>query len=340
MDFRLSELQRELASATRDLLDARCPASVVRASREKPDGVADLWSALAELGLPGALVPEDAGGLGLSTTDLLPALQETGRAAVPAPIVETALVAVPLLAAAGNAELVAAVAAGDAVVTVAPAGEPVPWAAAATHVVLLGEHVSLLTRAELRGEPVPAVDGSRPLTVLGGEAGHGETHGEALGTEPALGRSARARAAVGLAAQLVGLAERQLSITVEYVADRRQFGVPVGSFQAVKHHLADALLAVRFARPAVLAAGLALDADPVAADAATARAVALAKATASDAADLVSTTAVQCHGAMGYTDEYDLQLYAKRGWALAAAWGTATEHRAAYGDALGLPRSH
>jgi hypothetical protein len=116
-------------------------------------------------------------------------------------------------------------------------------------------------------------------------------------------------------------------MTVEHVVRRHQFGVPIGSFQAVKHQLADALLAVRFAEPAVRRAGLVLDAETVA----------LAKALASDAADLVSRTAIQCHGAIGYSDEYDLQLYAKRSWALAAAWGTAGEHRAAYGDALGLP---
>jgi alkylation response protein AidB-like acyl-CoA dehydrogenase len=158
--------------------------------------------------------------------------------------------------------------------------------------------------------------------------------GDLLTADAALVRSARLRAALGTAAQLIGLAERQLGMTVGHVAQRHQFGVPVGSFQAVKHQLADALLGVRFAEPAVRRAGLVLEAGTAAA---AVPAVALAKALASDAADLVSRTAIQCHGALGYTDEYDLQLYAKRTWALAAAWGTAGEHRAAYGDALGLP---
>jgi alkylation response protein AidB-like acyl-CoA dehydrogenase len=338
VDFSPSELQRELAQGTRELLTDRCPPAVVRAAWEKPDETAvstvgsassasALWAALTELGLPGALVAEDAGGLGLAVSDLLPALVETGRAAVPVPIAETALVAVPLLAAAGRADLLTGVASGEIVVTAAPQDELVPWASVATHALVLGAGAArLVERTELGGEPVAAVDGSRPLTRIAPGAG------TALDVEAGQVAFARARAALGAAAQLVGLGERQLAITVDYVRTRQQFGVPIGSFQAIKHHLADALLGIRFAEPPVRAAGLALDAgdDPV-------RPVALAKTLASDAADAVSRIAIQCHGAIGYTDEYDLQLYAKRTWALAAAWGTAGEHRAVYGDALGLP---
>ncbi len=331
MDFSPTELQRELAAVTREVLEARCPPSAVRAAWEKPDGTGELWAALTDLGLPGALVPERSGGLGLTVSDLLPALVETGRAAVPAPIVEAALVAAPLLVAAGHEEQAAAVAAGEAVLTAAPAGDPVPWAGGATQVLVLdGPAAHLLTPGELGG-PVAAVDGSRPLT----RPATPSPSARPLTADPGLVAAARLRGALGAAAQLIGLAERQLAMTVEYVAQRHQFGVPIGSFQAVKHHLADALLGVRFAEPAVRAAGLALDGDPGAGD--PARAVALAKALASDAADTVSRTAIQCHGAIAYTDEYDLHLYAKRTWALAAAWGTAAEHRAAYGDALGLP---
>jgi alkylation response protein AidB-like acyl-CoA dehydrogenase len=125
------------------------------------------------------------------------------------------------------------------------------------------------------------------------------------------------------AAILVGLAERMLSMTVDYVTGRRQFGVPVGSFQAVKHRLADAYLAVEFARPAVLAAGWAQASG--AADAAEQTSV--AKVLASDAATTVARAAIQCHGAIGYTTEYDLHLFAKRAWALAPSWGSANWHR-------------
>jgi len=344
VDFSPTELQRELATGTREVLDRHCPPAVVRAAWEKPAPGSTwpdaLWAALAELGLPGALVPEVAGGLGLTVSDLLPALVETGRAGVPAPVVETALVAVPLLLAVGDEALAGRIADGETVVTAAPAGEPVPWTGSSGLALLLDPAPAdpptahLVAQADLGALPLPAVDGSRPLARVDWPTA------VPLTTDPALVRAARLRGALGAAAQLIGLAERQLEMTVGYVAQRHQFGVPVGSFQAVKHQLADALLGVRFAEPAVRRAGLALDADPVAEQPDTVMAVSMAKALASDAADVVSRTAIQCHGAIGYTDEYDLQLYAKRTWALAAAWGTAGEHRDAYGDAIGLPGAY
>ena len=327
MDFRPSALQRELGAATRELLDELCPPEVVRAAWEKP---ADdrVWRGLAGLGLPGALAPESTGGLGLAITDVLPALVETGRAAVPGPVVETALVGVPLLAAVGGHDgLLGAIATGEASVTAGRVAEPLPWPGA-SHALLLdtdGGTAVLLERSALRAEPLDAVDRSRPLVSVCPPAG------AALVASGELVAAAALRGALGTAAQLLGLARRQLDLTVEYVATRHQFGVPVGSFQAVKHHLADALLALRFAEPAVLRAGLTVD------SATATRDVAMAKALASDAAELVSRTAIQCHGAIGYTDEYDLHLYAKRTWALAAAWGTADDHRERFGDELRLP---
>ena len=112
-------------------------------------------------------------------------------------------------------------------------------------------------------------------------------------------------------------------MTVEYVAERRQFGVPVGSFQAVKHHLADARIALEFARPLVARAAWSMaTADP---DAPVH--VSMAKAQVCDAAALAARKALQCHGAIGYSDEHDLHLFMKRTWALAAAWGDARWHR-------------
>jgi alkylation response protein AidB-like acyl-CoA dehydrogenase len=105
-----------------------------------------------------------------------------------------------------------------------------------------------------------------------------------------------------------------LDITVSYVSNRKQFGVPVGSFQAVKHHLADALLELEFATPAVLAAGWSLATGDPAAD----RSVSMAAVLAVEAATRTARAAIQCHGAMGYTVEYELHRFAKRTWALAA----------------------
>jgi alkylation response protein AidB-like acyl-CoA dehydrogenase len=123
--------------------------------------------------------------------------------------------------------------------------------------------------------------------------------------------------ALGAAAQLVGLGQRMLDMTVDYAKQREQFGVPIGSFQAVKHHLADALKDIAFARPAVRRAAATL--DP--------RDISMAKAMASDAASLSARHALQCHGAIGYTVEHDLHRFLQRTWILARSHGDAAWHR-------------
>jgi alkylation response protein AidB-like acyl-CoA dehydrogenase len=123
-----------------------------------------------------------------------------------------------------------------------------------------------------------------------------------------------------------------LDMTVEYVKEREQFGVPIGSFQAVKHHLANVGLRITFARPAVYRAAWSLATN----DPGRAHDVSLAKALASDCALYAGRYALQCHGAIGYTEEADLQLFMKRAWALARTWGDAAWHRDRIGQALGV----
>jgi hypothetical protein len=132
------------------------------------------------------------------------------------------------------------------------------------------------------------------------------------------------RAAVATGAELLGLSERMITIAAEYARERQQFGRPIGSFQAVKHLLAGAQVRLEFARPVVYGAAWALDHD--APDAS--RAASVAKAYASDAATEAARASLQVHGAIGYTWECDLHLFLKRAWALAEAWGSATDHRA------------
>jgi alkylation response protein AidB-like acyl-CoA dehydrogenase len=132
------------------------------------------------------------------------------------------------------------------------------------------------------------------------------------------------RLALGAAAQLVGLGQRMLDMTVEYVQQREQFGVPIGSFQAVKHHLADALKELAFARPTVHRAAATM--DP--------RDISMAKAMASDAARFSGRQALQCHGAIGYTVEHDLHRYLQQTWTLARTHGDAAWHRERLATAL------
>jgi hypothetical protein len=241
--------------------------------------------------------------------------EETGYAALPHPFVETVCVAAPLLA---RADLVD----GSLTATVQPApGEPVPWSGA--DLLLRIDEGGLRLHDARESEPVESIDGARGLTRVA--PGGGEVVGDA-----AAARLAFDRGALGTAAQLVGLGRRMLDLPVGYAVERKQFGVPIGSFQAVKHHLADAALGLTFAAPAVQRAAWSLATGAPTAG----RDVSMAKAMASDAARVTGRAALQCHGAIGYTVEYDLHLFFERAEALARAWGTAAWHRDRVGRAL------
>jgi hypothetical protein len=195
---------------------------------------------------------------------------------------------------------------------------------------LARDTATVVARADVAAEPLPSVDGGRPLARV--------SWPEGAGTAVPLA-DARDRAAVGAAAQLIGLGDRMLAMTAEYVVERKQFGVPIGSFQAVKHHLADALLGLEFARPAVYRAAQSLTTaraaeGGAARDPRVTRDASMAKAMASDAASGVARAALQCHGAIGYTVEHDLHLFMKRTWALSRTWGDARTHRARVADAV------
>jgi alkylation response protein AidB-like acyl-CoA dehydrogenase len=347
MRFALTEDQAALRDAVRDLLTRECPPAVVR---EAWDGgaaaprVAAVWSKLGEMGVVGAAVPEAAGGLGLGACDVVPLLEEAGRVALPLPIVETAFVAGPLLAAARDDDAVERLVGGELLVACALDGAAqVPWAGGAD-LVLVGERPGgpvsrIAASAEARTDddglgrfggalsPADSIDGARRLGVLV----DGATRRPLEATDEAC-LAAWQRGALGTAAQLVGLSRALLAMTVTYAEERRQFGVPIGTFQAVKHQLANALLGVEFAAPAVLRAAWSLDTGAATAD----RDVAMAKALASDAAERVAATALQAHGAIAYTTEYDLHLFAKRVWASARTWGDAEWQRARVAVALGL----
>jgi alkylation response protein AidB-like acyl-CoA dehydrogenase len=339
VEFAFNDDQLAFRDAVRELLAEECPPSRVRAawSPASPGVPGEAWVKLSEMGVLGLLAPESAGGLGMTATDLVLILEETGRFAFPGPLVEHTAVAIPLLASLGDPHgwLDGAVA-GRTVLTVGPAGSVIPWGDAAD-VVLAGgpDAIWACTRAEIGPpafQPLPSVDGSRRLLLA---------RGRPDGARPLAGDdAARAawaeacdRAALGTAAQLLGLADRMLAMTVEYAKTRRQFGVPIGSYQAVKHHLADALLAVEFARPVVYRA-----ADSLAVGHPDRSVhVSMAKAYAGDAALLVARKSLQCHGAIGYTTEYDLHLFMKRAWVLAASWGDAAVHRRRVADAVLRP---
>jgi alkylation response protein AidB-like acyl-CoA dehydrogenase len=329
MRFGLSDTAAALREAAAGLLDAEVSADVIRAGWPGGDHalVSAAWQKLAAVGVIGTLVPEERGGLGLDETSLVPLLEEIGRSGLPGPAAETIAVAAPLL----GSEHLAGLLAGDTMAAAQLGREDlVPHGQHAALIVLrAGGALRAYQRDALDLEACPATDGSRGVARLLRRPAAG---GTLLTDDPALIESAWRRGVLGTSALLTGLAARMLTLTVDYVKQREQFGRPIGSFQAIKHALANALVAVEFARPAVLAGAWAQAAG--AADAAAQ--VSAAKVLASDAARLVARTALQCHGAIGYTTEYDLHLYAKRAWALIPGWGSPEWHRARLASYLGV----
>jgi alkylation response protein AidB-like acyl-CoA dehydrogenase len=323
MRFALTAEQQDLRDVVHELMERLCPPSVVRAAPDAPELDA-LHRGLVDLGASGLLLGEDAGGLGLDENFLVPLLVETGWAAAPLPVVETLAVAPTVLEAAG-------VLSGKVTCAADPAGSGLVRFGSRASLLLQGGFggagaIRVIDLATARREPVPAVDPAADLQRIDGGIER------AVVNDPVVVETAWLRGVLAAAAQLVGLSRRMLTMTVAHVGSRTQFGVPIGSFQAVKHHLASALLQLEFAEPVVARAG----ASMAAGDRDRSRDVATAKALASDAASTVARTAIQCHGAIAYTTEYDLHLYAKRAWALAADWGSAAWHRAAVARDLGL----
>ena len=321
MRFGFSDDQRLLQTTVREMLQKECTPALVRELWSSDTGRSpDLWRALADMGVLGLTVPEAHGGLGMGDLDLVLLLEESGRVALPAPLVETAAVAVPVLRDTALAdEWLPRIAAGDAVVAVGLGETSLVADAHVADLLLLerDDRLHAVTRASVEVTPRRSVDGTRRLFDVEW------TDGTVVGGRAALA-AALDRAALGAAAQLLGLAQHLLDTTVAYSTVRHQFGQPIGSFQAVKHHLADALKDIEFARPLVYRAAAALDSCHVS----------MAKAAASDAAARTARTALQVHGAIGYTFEYDLQLWMKRVWALASSWGDAWWHRARVAERL------
>lgn len=332
MQFAFDERQDEFRAQLRALAEKLCPPAELRAAWESPTGwSADRWRALSELGVTGLTVPEAHDGLGLGFVDLVLLLEEAGRSGLPEPLLDTVAVGVPLLAtAAGSpAEALAAqwlprVAAGDAALGVADPARP-HLVGAGTQLLLVWRHGTLvaLSPEAARVRERRSVDRSRHLWEidLSGAEGTVVADGELA---DGLARETADRGAVAAGAVLVGVADRLITMAAAYAKERAQFGKPIGSFQAVKHHLAGAFVRLEFARPVVYRAAWSLDqGEPT-----ITRDASMAKAMASDAATLAARVALQVHGAIGYTWEHDLHLWMTRAWSLAASWGDAAWHRA------------
>ena len=323
MHFAFTEDQRAINEAARQMLVETCTTASLREMLKDERAVDDdRWRTICEMGLLGMLAPEAAGGMGLGLVDFVGIAEAAGYVALPEPLVELAGITIPLLARlrsegfADTGDLLGAAMGGNMIALGHPANRLIADADSAIALMLAdGDELHIVERVDGSLERQDSFDPFRRLFAAAWTPSPASLAGSGWG-------DTAERGAILAAAQMIGLAQRCIDLSVAYAKDRTQFGKPIGSYQAVKHLLANAQVRVEFARPVVHAAAAEL---PLGTLAARARA-AHAKIAAGDAADLAARTAVQVFGAMGITWEADVHFFLKRTLALKGAWGTAATH--------------
>ena len=349
MEFGLSESQQLLKDNARKFFAGECPMAEVRRLMESATAHdAALWAKMAEQGYTGIIFPEEFDGVGLEIVELILLMEEAGRALLPGPLYSTVALAGAVLNETGSAEqkkkYLAPICRGEARATLALLEKSASWnvadlklesrggkisgeklfvpdAASAEFILVAardGVHVAGAKAQGVAIRPMTGMDATRKLYTLKFQDAAVETlaHGEGLARGLDI-------AAAALSAELVGGMQRTLDLTVEYAKARKQFGKPIGMFQAVQHQCADMYLETESARSAAYYAAWALaERSP---DASTA--VSIAKMYASDAARTVGNRGIQVHGGMGFTWENDVHLYYRRAKASETMLGDATFHR-------------
>ena len=374
MDLGLNETQRMLRNGARDFLAAECPTSYVRDMECAARGCdPEMWEALAGMGWLGLIFPTEYGGEGMGAVELAILLEETGAALLPGPFFSAAVLAGAAIDRAGTdaqkREYLAGVARGQVIATLALTEPSGRWDAAGVQTTARETNGGYI----LDGVKLYVPDaGDADIFVVAARTGAGETDvslfitpsgadgiaetpletiardrqselvfdaafapksallGELNGGWDAL-RHVLTLGAVGKSAETLGIARRVLDMTVEYLKTRTQFGRAIGSFQAMQHHAADMATDVEGCRQLVyLAASALAGGSPAESEAA------MAKAWTADAVGRVAALAHQCHGAIGFTMEHDLQLYTRRAKAAELALGDAEFHLDAAAAAMGL----
>jgi alkylation response protein AidB-like acyl-CoA dehydrogenase len=349
MQFGLSESQQILKDTAQKFFAGECPAAEVRRLMETDTAYdAGLWRKMAEQGFTGIIFPEEHGGMGLGKVELVLLMEEAGRALLPGPFFSTVVLAGAVLAACGSAEqkkkYLGAISAGEARSTLAILEGSASWnpadlqlaesggkltgaklfvtdAAAASFLVVAARNGVFVVDAKAAGikiSPMAGMDLTRKIYSVE----FNNTPAEKLGASQNLA-SALDIATAALAAEMVGGMQRTLDITVQYAKTRKQFGKPIGQYQAVQHHCADMYLETESSRSAAYYAGWALEEN--APDAV--QAVSIAKMYSSDAGRTVGNRGIQVYGGMGFTWENDLHLYYRRAKASETMLGDATFHR-------------
>jgi alkylation response protein AidB-like acyl-CoA dehydrogenase len=327
MDFTFNDDQVLLVDSVRKFLMNEVSPELIRELWTRPTGRSrELWSLLAAQGLTGLSVPQESGGMGMNDTDWVLIAQECGYHALPEPLLDTAWVGAGLLAtlpeSAFRSQWLAKIADGTARIALAqPQSGLVPDAHLAGVILMPHEGGIYAVSPQLAQLTLQeSVDPSRRLYAVEWKAGTAERIADAH----AVWQQACDRSALAAAAQLLGLTQRMLDLSIDYTAQRKQFGKPIGSYQAVKHYLADVAIKLEFARPVVYRAADALAHGKPHASVH----VSHAKVAAAEAALLAARNGIQVHGAMGYTWEMDLHIFMKMAWALDGASGDRSFHLA------------
>ena len=315
MDFQLSAEQLALQEGIRSFCNARVAPDRLPALEQQGGFEQKLWTALAEMGVFNLRLSEADGGLGLGTADAVVIFAELGRRLVPGPLCWSH-VAAGLIDGASSGETVV-----GGLDLVGPASTPYlieHWEALDVLLLLRPDGVYRVDPKALVTEAI--ANPLDPLTPLH----HVATlpQGERLGGGELMKRL-RLEGAVLVSALLLGIAEATQELALDYAKQREQFGRIIGSFQAIKHMLADMFVRQEVARAAVYAAGATVDCPEVGD---VQRAVAAAKITAGEAAMKNSRACIQVHGGMGYTWEIPAHYYLKRTWVLDTVFGAGDEH--------------
>ena len=322
MNFDFSDDQQAIKRTAKDLLADRFKLERVRELAEAGTYDEDAWKELCELGWPGIFVDEQYGGQGLGIVELIILMEELGYTLAPVPFLSNAAAGLMIQAAGSDEQkqrwlpgIASGEARGAAALVRGDEAKLVPDGDSAEVIVLCADGgVSVVERSAADVEPVATMDSTRRYARV--RAGGGEPLSGEVG--PGIGAGLLA-----LSAELTGVAQRAMEMAVEYARDRKQFGRPIGAYQAVSHRCAQMLLETEGARSATYYGAWTADAQPEELE----LAASMAKAYSSDAGWRVCSSSLQVHGGIGFTWEHDLHFFLKRAKVDALLWGSASEHR-------------
>ncbi len=375
MELDFTDDQEELRASVRSFLDKECSLELVRAVVESGEAPEKLWGSMVALDWPALAIPEENGGIGLSIVETAVVVEELGRSIAPGPLVPTVTQFAPVVREVGTPgqrqRFLSGVASGSITGTVAVADHPRRWFLDEVGMtawrdgdrwVLDGTKVGVMAPGEVdeiavvarvgdgfgafvvpaadtRVSPMHSLDATRPLATVDldrvkvpDDRALGEPGGAASGAGI---RRALEESTLALALETVGAVDALFQLVLAYIKERQQFGVVVGSFQAMKHKMSNMFIAIERARALCYYAVAAVEED----DERRAAAVAMAKAASDECQHLVCQESIQSFGGIGFTWEHDCHLFVKRAATNAALFGRSADHSLAVAASIGVVAS-